>query len=345
MHTAGTGISISNGTITNTSVDRTVTLTGAGATTVTGTYPNFTITSTDNNTTYRAGTGISLANNTITNTSLDRTVTLTGAGATTVTGTYPNFTITSTDNNTTYGAGTGINIVGTTINATNNGDITSVTAGAGLTGGGNAGALTITAAANSGVHVDATDDRIQLGGTLLQATTITQGNHQMTFNLSGTGNFIIQDGGDDIFHVDQNGDIIINSVGEANWLRVESDRNANMLVVDGTDDRVGIGTNAPTSTLHINGSVGYNIEDGNTNISDMENSHIIRISSNNTNSRNYTLPAPNTCRGREYLFINMSNVTCYVSRNYITMTGNANYITSHVILRLISDGIDWIKFN
>jgi len=54
--TGGTGISVaSNGTITNDSPDQTVALTGTGATTVTGTYPNFTIDSTD--TTYTIGDG------------------------------------------------------------------------------------------------------------------------------------------------------------------------------------------------------------------------------------------------------------------------------------------------
>ena len=54
--TGGTGISIaSNGTITNDSPDQTVALTGTGATAVTGTYPNFTIDSTD--TTYTVGDG------------------------------------------------------------------------------------------------------------------------------------------------------------------------------------------------------------------------------------------------------------------------------------------------
>ena len=36
--------------------------------------------------------------------------------------------------------------------------------------------------------------------------------------------------------------------------RVESDGNANMLFVDGTNNRVGIGTNAPTKTLEVNGT-------------------------------------------------------------------------------------------
>ena len=54
--TGGTGITIaSDGTFTNSSPDQTVALTGTGATTVTGTYPNFTIDST--NTTYTVGDG------------------------------------------------------------------------------------------------------------------------------------------------------------------------------------------------------------------------------------------------------------------------------------------------
>jgi len=47
-YTAGNGISITGNIIENTAPDQTVTITGSGATTVTGTYPNFTISSTDN---------------------------------------------------------------------------------------------------------------------------------------------------------------------------------------------------------------------------------------------------------------------------------------------------------
>lgn len=129
--TAGSGISISGNTISNSSPDQTVALTGAGITAITGTYPNFTITSTEvdgsvtnegsltvgtgtgttsiinSNTsgqtgvTLTASTGLSIseAGNviTLTNSSPDQTVALTGAGITAITGTYPNFTITSTE--------------------------------------------------------------------------------------------------------------------------------------------------------------------------------------------------------------------------------------------------------
>jgi hypothetical protein len=48
VYTAGTGIGISGNTINNTLPDQTISITGSGATTVTGTYPSFTISSTDN---------------------------------------------------------------------------------------------------------------------------------------------------------------------------------------------------------------------------------------------------------------------------------------------------------
>ena len=66
--TAGTGISVSAAsdgalTVTNSSPDRTVSLTGAGTTSISGTYPNFTITSNDQYsgtvTSITAGTGLS----------------------------------------------------------------------------------------------------------------------------------------------------------------------------------------------------------------------------------------------------------------------------------------------
>jgi hypothetical protein len=124
-YTAGSGLSLTGTEFANTAPDQTVSLTGAGATSVTGTYPNFTITSTDTNTdtdtTYTAGTGLSLTGTEFANTAPDQTVALTGAGATSISGTYPNFTITSTDNNTdtTYTAGTGLTLTGAEFSLTN----------------------------------------------------------------------------------------------------------------------------------------------------------------------------------------------------------------------------------
>ena len=118
---AGTGVSVSGGPITNsgsinivnTAPDQVVALTGAGTAVITGTYPNFTITSNDEfdgtvtSVNLTAGTGISVSGGpitgsgsiSVTNTAPDQVVSLTGAGTTTISGTYPNFTITSTDSN------------------------------------------------------------------------------------------------------------------------------------------------------------------------------------------------------------------------------------------------------
>jgi len=117
-YSAGTGLSLVGTTFNNTAPDQIVTLTQGGSTTITGTYPNFTISSTDTNTTYTAGTGMSLVGTTFNNTAPDQIVTLTQGGSTTITGTYPNFTISSTDTDTTYTAGTGMSLVGTTFNNT-----------------------------------------------------------------------------------------------------------------------------------------------------------------------------------------------------------------------------------
>jgi hypothetical protein len=109
---AGTGISYNSttGVVTNAAPDQTVSITGAGTSVVTGTYPNFTVTSTDSTTgtvtsvAATAGTGISVTGSpittsgtlNITNTAPDQTVVLTAGTGISTSGTYPNFTITNT---------------------------------------------------------------------------------------------------------------------------------------------------------------------------------------------------------------------------------------------------------
>jgi hypothetical protein len=109
---AGTGISYDNttGIVTNSAPDQTVSITGAGTSVVTGTYPNFTVTSNDafvgtvTSVAATAGTGISITGSpittsgtlNITNTAPDQTVVLTAGTGISTSGTYPNFTITNT---------------------------------------------------------------------------------------------------------------------------------------------------------------------------------------------------------------------------------------------------------
>jgi hypothetical protein len=88
-----------------------VNLTGSGSTSVSGTYPNFTISSTDTNTEYSAGSGLSLSGTTFSNSAPDKVVSITASGASSVSGTYPNFMVSST--NTEYTAGSGLSLSGT----------------------------------------------------------------------------------------------------------------------------------------------------------------------------------------------------------------------------------------
>ena len=116
-YSAGTGLSLTGTTFANTAPDQTVVLTGSGATSISGTYPNFTISSTDTNTTYTAGSGLTLAGTTFSHTDTSSASDLTASARTYVTGlTFDTFghvtgystgteTVVDTDTNTTYSIG------------------------------------------------------------------------------------------------------------------------------------------------------------------------------------------------------------------------------------------------
>lgn len=80
-----------------------------------------------------------------------------------------------------------------------------VTAGEGLVQTGN----TINASVNNGLTVDATQDKVQLGGQLTKNTTITSEDYDMIHNLNGLGDFLIQDYGNDKFAVLNNGRVTV----------------------------------------------------------------------------------------------------------------------------------------
>lgn len=174
---AGTGISVTgsypNLTVTNTLPDQVVTLTGTGATNITGTYPNFTINSV--NTTYTAGTGLSLVGTTFNNTAPDQTVVLTNSGGATVTGTYPNFNISSSNfaiNDLTFNADRTHNLAGFGVQF-NNASVWNVLSTGGITlNNNNASRLIVS---NSGVAI-----RTGAQGANLRSDNLTLGRiHQL----------------------------------------------------------------------------------------------------------------------------------------------------------------------
>ncbi len=100
------------------------------------------------------------------------------------------------------------------------GGITGIIAGAGLIGGGSSGAPTITAIANNGLNVDATADRIQLGGALNETTTINNGIYSMIYNLNSTGDFLVRDNGVNRFSILDNGRTAVGATTTAGMFNV-----------------------------------------------------------------------------------------------------------------------------
>ena len=173
-YVAGTGINIAGNTISNSTPDKIVSLSGTGGTTVSGTYPNFTINSSASN--YTAGSGINITGATISNNAPDQVVSLSGTGSTTVSGTYPNFTINSAASN--YTAGAGINITGTTISNNAPDQVVSLSGTGSTTVSGTYPNFTINSSASNytaGSGIDIT------------GTTISNNAPDQVVSLSGTG--------------------------------------------------------------------------------------------------------------------------------------------------------------
>ncbi len=83
----------------------------------------------------------------------------------------------------------------------------------------------------------------------LDTPSSDDGNAPFLFNTSNSIAFAID--GTERLRIDSGGNFVFNELGNDVDFRVESNNNANMLFVDGGTDRVGIGTNAPGSALHV----------------------------------------------------------------------------------------------
>lgn len=134
-----------------------------------------------------------------------------------------------------YNSGTStLSILGGNSVVIPNGDITDVTAGNGLSGGGASGAVTLTAVANNGLNVDAIADAVQLGGPLTENTLLSFGAFGLTYDLTGTGDFIIHDNTVPHFEVRDNGQTYFG--GTTTWSALNTSGTTIGTLLEDTDD-------------------------------------------------------------------------------------------------------------
>ena len=209
-YTAGTGIGISSGVITNTAPDQVVSISGVGITT-SGTYPNFTLTATDQSATNElqnlslsgqslgissgtgvtlpvvgvtAGTGIGVSSSSgnfiVSNAAPDQTVSITNGGGISVSGTYPFFTLTATDQSTTNELNTSFSVSGSNLALTDAG-----------------GTINVPVSSIAPVQAVAAGSGISISGTTTRTVTaadVSPTNELQTLSLSGS-DLTLSDGG------------------------------------------------------------------------------------------------------------------------------------------------------
>ena len=138
-----------------------------------------------------------------------------------------------------------------------------------------------------------------------------------------------------------NGSIIFGSVTSDASSEVGQD-NANFFW-DNTNKRLGVKTNAPTSTLHNNGSISLPIR-GVTASTTLTESDYTVVKTSGANIT-ITLPAANTCKGRVYVIKKPNNGTLTISPSGGDQIDNAANVSlnsgSRVSYTIQSDGDNW----
>lgn len=99
---------------------------------------------------------------------------------------------------------------------------------------------------DNGLYYNAGAQRVRMGGPLVENTTITQGAFALDINLSGTGDFSVQDVGTDIFQIRDDGIAFFGD--DVYWRDVNVLGTTIMsLIDDGNDGRLRIYENGGTS--------------------------------------------------------------------------------------------------
>ncbi len=139
--------------------------------------------------------------------------------------------------------------------------------GVGKTGAGNIIDVAYANSATGGIQLTETTNSVgvKLIGESTSGSIGTTTNHKMGFRVNGATQAAIDTSGQlgigtdsPGAKLDVRGSATFNEGGAAVDFRVEGDTEANLLFVDGSADRVGIGTATPASLLHVDDGVGSN---------------------------------------------------------------------------------------
>jgi hypothetical protein len=142
---------------------------------------------------------------------------------------------------------------------------------------------------------------------------------------------------------------VFNDAGADVDQRIEGDTDANLVFVDASTDRVGIGTATPTAKLQVNGSFAINAPVTVTTNYTVAADVTFIISNRTGSSNTLTLPTPASNTGR-VLFVSTTQAQTVVSAssNVVPREGGA---ASTAILpntdgawsMLVCDGTNWIE--
>ena len=128
----------------------------------------------------------------------------------------------------------------------------------------------------------------------------------------------------------------------------EVKQQADKLFWDNANDRLGVGTNTPTSTLHAGGSFAANVTvlaPGNVTLNETHNVVVFRRASGSGNMT-VTLPASSTCLGREYTIVReytggSGNVVVAIGGGD-ALRGSPISFNVNAVLKVQSIGSRWI---
>jgi hypothetical protein len=144
---------------------------------------------------------------------------------------------------------------------------------------------------------------------------------------------------------------VFNDAGADVDQRIEGDTDANLVFVDASTDRVGIGTATPTAKLQVNGSFALTAPVTVTTDYTVAATANFIISNRAAASNTITLPAASTNTGRILKFMTRTaQFVVSASTNVVQRTGGSAGSATSAILpntigawaELVSDGTNWI---